>query len=310
MHQLHQHLAHLYVFRLVAELGSFQAAATRLSLPRSSVSKKVMQLESFTGQRLLQRSTRQLRLTDAGSALLEASQSMGELLEKTEQLLISQQEDAVGRVRISSSTLLAQRYLLPRIAELKQHYPGIIIDLSLNDAVIDLIAEGIDIAVRIGHLPDSSLVARRIGMKHWGWMASPEYLEHYGEPLHPDQLRQHQCIVFRNSHVHLNHWPFTGSDGAIHNIQVEETLTTDDARTLVELACMGQGIIMADPALVQAELQQGKLKAVLTHWKHPDTQPIHLVCLGKTARSKAVEVVWQAFVKWFAEEAVLPRKTE
>ena len=302
MKQLHQYLAHICVFRLVVQQGSFQRAADQLGLPRSSVSKKVIQLEDYTGQRLLQRSTRQLHLTDAGAALLESTQRLDDILEQTEQLILDQQDEPTGRVRISSSTLIGQRYLLPRVAELNQTYPGVTIELSLNDSIVDLLGEGIDIAVRIGHLPDSSLVARRIGEKHWGWMASPDYLQQAGEPTHPEQLLQHQCLVFKNQGVNLNHWPFMARDDTIHTLQVETTIATDDARTLVELACMGQGIIMADPMLVRQELHQGQLQLLFPKWRHPDSQPIHLVCLGKSARSKAVDVVWQALCLWLTED--------
>ncbi len=302
MKQLHQYLAHICVFRLVVQRGSFQGAADQLGLPRSSVSKKVIQLEDYTGQRLLQRSTRQLHLTDAGAALLESTQRLDDILEQTEQLILDQQDEPTGRVRISSSTLIGQRYLLPRVAELNQAYPGVTIELSLNDSIVDLLGEGIDIAVRIGHLPDSSLVARRIGEKHWGWMASPDYLQQAGEPSHPEQLLQHQCLVFKNQGVNLNHWPFMAADDTIHTLQVETAIATDDARTLVELACMGQGIIMADPMLVRQELHQGRLQLLFPEWRHPDSQPIHLVCLGKSARSKAVDVVWQALCLWLTED--------
>lgn len=302
MKQLHQYLAHICVFRLVVQQGSFQGAADQLGLPRSSVSKKVMQLEDYTGQRLLQRSTRQLHLTDAGAALLESTHRLDDILEQTEQLILDRQDEPTGRVRISSSTLIGQRYLLPRIAELKQYYPAITIELSLNDSVVDLLSEGIDIAVRIGHLPDSSLVARRIGEKHWGWMASPDYLQIAGEPIQPEQLLQHQCLIFKNRGVNLDHWPFLAADGTIRTLQVETAMATDDARTLIELACMGQGIIMADPMLVRQELREGSLKLLFPEWRHPDSQPIHLVCLGKSARSKAVDVVWQALCLWLAED--------
>ncbi|WP_211164229.1 LysR family transcriptional regulator [Shewanella salipaludis] len=298
MIQLHQHLPHLYVFRLVASLGSFQAAATELALPRSSVSKKVMQLEQYMEQRLLQRSTRQLRLTEAGLSLLEATQGLTALLDNTEQLRLQQQHKPIGRVKISSSTLLGQRFLLPRVAELRRRYPEVTIDLSLDDSVVDLIATGVDLALRVGHLPDSSLIARRVGQKSWAWVASPGYLQQHGTPATPDDLKQHQCIVFKNRDVALNHWSFADEHGRIETQVVEEAIAVDDGRTLVELACMDQGIVMLDLLLVQRELALGLLQPILGNWQHPETSPIHLLCLGKAARSKAVDCVWQALVPW------------
>ncbi|MDP4982578.1 LysR family transcriptional regulator [Pseudoalteromonas tunicata] len=294
---LHLQLPNLYLFRRVTQLGSFQATADALQLPRSSVSKKIAQLEQHLGLRLLQRSTRQLNLTDAGKELLIITDSLTDLLSNTAKLTEQAQAKPSGRVKISSSTLIGQRYLLPLLPDLKRLFPEIVIDINLDDRVVDLIELGIDIALRVGQLPDSSLVARQIGIKSWACFASPAYLQDAAKLDKPSDLSAHQCIIFRHQKLAMDHWHFCSPSGEIQTIHITPATASDDGRTLVELACMGMGIIRVDPILIKPELQAGKLTAVLTAWHHPDAAPIHLVCLEKEARSRAVNEVWQYLSK-------------
>lgn len=293
---LHQQLPNLYIFQQVAKLGSFQAAADQLELSRSAVSKKVAQLEQHLNQRLLQRSTRKLRLTDSGETLLQATATLDQLLTAATKLQQARQQQPIGTVKISSSTLICERYLMPLLPELRRQLPHVVLELSLDDRVVDLIEQGIDIAVRVGHLPNSSLVARQIGVKSWGCFASPSYLQQHGEPTYPGQLKEHSCLVFRHQQLKMDHWQFSDPQdptGAIQTETITPVLATDDGRALVEMAALGLGIIRADPLLVQPELNQGQLVPVLQRWQHPDTSPIHLVCLGHKARNRAADAVWQ-----------------
>lgn len=290
---LHLQLPNLYIFRCVTQLGSFQAAADALQLPRSSVSKKIAQLEHQLGLRLLQRSTRQLNLTDSGTELLAITDSLTELLSNTAKLTEQAQAKPSGRVKISSSTILGQRYLLPLLPKLKQLFPEIVIDINLDDRVVDLIELGIDIALRVGELPDSSLVARRIGTKSWSCFASPAYLKQAAKLEVPSDLAAHQCLIFRHQKLAMDCWHFRSPNGEIETQHIVASSSTDDGRTLVELACMGMGIIRVDPMLIQPELRASQLVPVLAKWQHTDPAPIHLVCLGEDARSRAVNEVWQ-----------------
>ncbi|QIL89057.1 LysR family transcriptional regulator [Microbulbifer sp. SH-1] len=293
---LHLQLPNLYVFQQVAKRGSFQAAADHLQLSRSAVSKKVAQLEGHLSQRLLQRSTRKLRLTEIGESLLKATATLEQLVFDTEQLRLDQQQQPSGSVKISSSTLITQRLLLPILPALKTEFPRITLDLNIDDQQVDLIETGVDIAVRIGHLPDSSLVARQIGVKTWGYFASPAYLRLHGEPVDPSQLRDHQCLVFRSQQLNANHWPFVDPEapaGAIESLLIEPAVTSDNASALVEMATMGLGIIQVDPLIIELELTSGALVPVLRRWRHPESAPIHLVCLGRKARNRSVDAVWE-----------------
>ncbi|MCG8520428.1 MAG: LysR substrate-binding domain-containing protein [Pseudomonadales bacterium] len=296
---LHQQLPNLYLFQQVAKYGSFQAAAEHMALSRSAVSKKVAQLERHLNQRLLQRSTRKLRLTEHGEALLKATASLDQLLHDTATLK-AQQQQPNGTVTISCSTLIAQNYLMPLLPELRQRFPEVTLALNLEDRVVDLIEQGVDIAVRVGHLPDSSLVARRIGTKTWGCFASPDYLQRHGKPDTPAQLQEHACLVFQHRQLTMDHWQFQvpgNPNNPIQSTQVSPALATDDGRALVVMATLGLGIIRVDPLLIQPELTQGKLLPVLEHWQHPDPVPIHLICLGPKARNRAADVIWHALAE-------------
>ncbi|MDO6746180.1 LysR family transcriptional regulator [Gilvimarinus sp. 1_MG-2023] len=290
--QLHQHLPQLYVFTQVASLGSFQAAASALQLPRSSVSKKVTQLEQALGQRLLQRSTRQLSLTDEGANLLTAAEALQGVLETAAKLKRAPETEPAGRVKISSSTLIGERYLLPLVPELKRRFPKVALELNITDELVDLIGQRVDIAVRVGRLPNSSLVAKKIGEKSWRCYAAPEYLARAQRITHPQDLTQHPCLIFKNSQFAMNHWTFACSEGDTVSVAITDAICADDGRSLAALAAMGLGVVFVDPLLIQPEIAAGQLVPVLEQWRHPEASPIHLVCLGRQARSRAVDAVW------------------
>lgn len=292
--ELHNHLSNLYLFQSVVSLGSFQAAATKYALPRSSVSKKIQQLEEAIGQSLILRSTRKLSLTDAGRDLLHVSESLSTLVEEARQVIDEHEPNPTGNVKISCSSLTGQYFLLPLIQELREAYPAISLELCLSDAHVDLMAQEVDIAIRVGHLPDSSLVARKIGEKSWGWYASPDYLEKHGTPSNPQALNDHQCLVFKNRNTTLNHWPFQQADGDIVSIDADNQISTDDGRALVEMARLGLGIIMIDPRLIKHDLANHHLLPILTDWQHPERLPINLICLNKKYLSRASSCIWDA----------------
>jgi len=292
---LYQNLPLLHIFHLVVERGSFQGAAQHLNLPRSSVSKKVRQLEDIVGQPLLLRSTRQLKITEVGQDLLTRTEHLGDVLSNMGSVIDDTHSSLKGSVKISASVLTGQRFLLPLLKPLREIYPDIQIDLNLEDENVDLIADQVDIAIRIGHLPDSSLIARKVGDKCWGWFASPDYIHQNGMPKDPEDLINHDCLVFSNRGVTMNHWPFKSQQGETHSIEIESIIQTDNSRALLDMACEGLGIVMVDPLFIQQELKEGQLKPVLTDWDHPDTSPIHLMCLGQ--RSKVSQAVWSFLIE-------------
>ncbi|MEJ2766236.1 LysR family transcriptional regulator [Photobacterium sp. MCCC 1A19761] len=291
---MYQYLPLIHIFRVVIEQGSFQGAANVLELPRSSVSKKVQQLEAWLGEPLITRSTRKLMITDFGAELLRKSEAMSALLSGVNELAYTAGQTPQGRVSISSSALLGQTLLLPLLPQLRAQYPGIQLDISFNDQTVDLIEQGIDIALRIGNLPDSSLVAKQIGIKQWGWFASPSYLRSSPALKTPEDLAQHRCLVFKNNHHALRYWPFQSDAGDTRTMKVEADIFTDSSRALIDMACAGLGIIMVDAMLVGPELQRKQLVPVLSDWRHPEPVPIHLISLGRKQRSYAADCIWRA----------------
>ena len=297
MNKLHNHLSHLYLFYNVARLGSFQAVATKYNLPRSSVSKKIQQLEEQVGQRLIQRSTRKLSLTDAGRDLLAASASLSKVVESSQRVIEKHESTLSGTVKISCTVLIGEKYLLPLMHLLREEYPAISLELYFNDDPVDLLAQEIDIAIRIGHLPDSSLMARKICDKRLGWFASPDYLKKHGTPVTPDDLTEHQCIIFKNQSITLDHWSFKQDNGDIIKVRAQNNIATDNGHALVEMARLGLGVIMIDAILIKDNIQNGSLVPILTDWQYPDTLPINLVCLGRNYRSRASTTIWEALFK-------------
>jgi len=293
MNKLHNHLSHLYLFHNVVRLGSFQAVATKYNLPRSSVSKKIQQLEEQVGQRLIQRSTRKLSLTDAGRDLLAASESLNKVVESSQRVIEKHESTLSGTVKISCTVIIGEKYLLPLMHSLREEYPAISLELYFSDDHVDLLEQEIDIAIRIGHLPDSSLMARKICDKRLGWYASPDYLEKQGTPATPDDLSEHQCVIFKNQSITLDHWSFKQKNGDIIKVRAQNNIATDNGNALVEMARLGLGVIMIDAILIKDEIESGALIPILTDWQHPDTLPINLVCLGRNYRSRASTTIWE-----------------
>ncbi|MCX4029257.1 LysR family transcriptional regulator [Endozoicomonas sp. SM1973] len=287
----------LHIFHLVAERGSFQAVANELSLPRSSISKKIRQLEDFVGQPLIKRSTRQLHLTEVGLNLLAGTDDLTRILSNMHDVIEETQAIPKGKVKISASMLMGQRFLIPLLSKFRKRYPEIALEISFKDENVDFLTEKVDIAIRIGCLPDSSLIARQIGTKQWGWFASERYLLERGYPKYPHELKQYDCLAFGNITNTFNCWPFQDKYGHTETIEVTPAIKTDNSRALVDMACEGLGIIMIDPAFISEEIKIGKLTPVLPEWGHPDTSPINLVCLGQ--RTKAAQVVWQFLLEHF-----------
>ncbi len=194
---------------------------------------------------------------------------------------------------ISTSTLIGRQYLTPHVKALRQRFPKITLQLDYSDDVVDLLEAGVDIAIRTGKLPDSTLVARPIGTKTHGTFAAPSYLAEHGEPKTPHQLKDHDCMVFKNNAATMNHWHFTHPNGEIQSVEVKGAIVGNDGRAMVDLAVKGIGIVTVDPNTISEEIAQGKLVPILTEWQSPENKPVQLVCLGRETRSKAVDAVWR-----------------
>ncbi|ODU48227.1 LysR family transcriptional regulator [uncultured Aquimonas sp.] len=258
-------LGSLELFCLAAECGSFAAAAQRAGLTPAAVSRSVARLESRLGTRLFARSTRRLRLTEAGALYhRECREALSRLGEAERQLGDAQQE-ASGTVRLSLPTALAHRRVLPRLAELLRRWPQLRLDLHLDNRNVDFIAEGFDLAIRGRQPPDSGLVARRLLEDPLVVVAAPDYLARHGCPQALEQLAQHECIQFvLPSSGQRVPWQFR-VQGRDLDLSTEGGLCcSGDVQAQVSLARAGAGLAQVSRHMAETELERGELVEVLS----------------------------------------------
>jgi len=258
----------LALFATVVRHGSMSRAAVELGLSRSSVSKQLARFETQLGARLLQRTTRKLALTELGELVWQEAQTMQQALSNVEVLTDDYRQRVRGRLRVSSSAALGRTHLLPLLPAFVERYPDVDLALQFEDRFVDLVAEQIDVAIRIGHLPDSTLVARKLGELSWQVAASPQYVAQHGAPRTPAELAKHTCLIYRNGARAMDHWAFNGPNGQ-QSILVQGRLAMNDANALIDAACRGLGILMIDRALLSDALTNGLLLPLM-----PDYAPL------------------------------------
>lgn len=264
-----ENLADVAVFVHVVERGSFTLAADDLSLSRAVVSKYISRLEERLGARLLHRTTRRLSLTEAGAALFEASRGALERIEEAEAAVAQFQAEPRGRLKVSAPMSFGILHLGPAMAEFARAYPKVTLDLRLDDRFVNLVEEGIDVAVRIGALTDSSLVARKLAATRTVACASPAYLAQFGEPETPEDLAGHDCLLYSYLST-ANVWRFTAPDGREIPVAVSGTLRTNNGIILAEAAVAGHGILMTPSFYVGPLLRQGRLRQILARHGLPE----------------------------------------
>ena len=252
-------------FVRVVHDGSFTAAARSLRLPKSSISRSVAQLEQDLGIRLLHRTTRQLHLTDAGAAFFErVSRALSDIDDATVAASDTQAELS-GTVRVTAPVDLGVWSLSPILARFIRKHPKIRVDLQLSGRVVDLVAEGFDLAVRVGPLRDSSLIARRIGELESVAYASPRYLKRRGVPQNLEDLVDHDCVLFRTI-TGKARWQLTDDEGKNGAVDVTGSITTDDMSFVRSAVMAGCGIGLLPGFLCTRAEQRGRVVRVLPHW--------------------------------------------
>lgn len=254
-------LAGIPAFESVVAAGSFAGAARALGLSVAAVSKQVRALEDRLGVRLLHRTTRQVRLTDAGQRFHERSERILADLEEAEREVAAGQATPRGRVRVSAPMSFGQRHLGPLVSAFLARHPDVEVDLVLDDRFVDLLAEGFDVAVRIAELQDSSLVARRLCPSRRVLCAAPAYLAQHGTPATPDDLPAHRCIGYTYMASGCD-WPFRGRDGR-RLVRVRGPVMSNNGDVLRVLALDGCGIALLPTFLVADDLHAGRLHEVL-----------------------------------------------
>lgn len=282
------------VFVRVIETGSFSAAARDLRMGQPAVSKLVAALEDRLQVRLLVRSTRQLRPSEAGQAFYE--RALRTLVEADDADNAARGEGASleGRLRVCASVTFARLHMVPRIAAFLDAHPNLRLDLVMDDRYVDLLEENIDVALRAGELSDSSLTARKVASCERYVVASPAYLARKGTPFSPADLLAHNAIVYTHGLV-AEEWHFRRGASET-SVRVPIRLSCSAAEGVREAVIAGLGLAISSRWMMAPELAQGLVIPVLTEWKLPTADLWAIYPSGKRPTAKA-----RAFVNWFAE---------
>lgn len=261
--------AEVEAFVRVAEVESFSGAARKLGASKSAVSRLVSALEARLGARLFHRTTRALTLTEAGRGYLDRARSILADLDEADHCVGELQAAPRGRLRVNAPMSFGFLHLAPAIPDFLALYPEVQIDLSMNDRFVDLVEEGFDVAVRIGALASSSLIARKLAPVRRVVCASPAYLAQRGTPQTPDDLKAHDCLP--NSNIaRLHEWRFVGGEGRAWPVEVNGRLSANNGDALRIAALKGLGLAFLPSFIVGADLQSGALTSVLDRFVAQD----------------------------------------
>jgi len=288
-------LLYLETFSAVVENGSFTAAADALGISKPVVSKQVSQLERHLGVQLLHRTTRRLHLTHAGEVFASYSRRIMSEVRDAEQSVQPLQNEPQGRLRISAPESLAMSLLPEALLNFQQQFPKIELDIHVSGRLVDLVEEGFDVALRVGELEDSSLIARRLMPCGFHACASPEYLKKYGKPKHPRDLETHNCLIYSHA-SHIGSWSFKDEKGKNINIKVSGNLRTDNGNILMNAALNGNGIFIGPTFMIASTLEEGRLETILD-----DYTPMSTGLYAVYPYSKLVSTKVRAFVDFITE---------
>ena len=256
----------LKTFVTVIESGSFSSAAAKLECAKSVVSRRIGELEAHLGVQLLTRTTRRQNLTDSGRVFYPRAKQILQELEDAEQGLIQSQGALRGRIRFTSPLSFGLGHLMPLITAFSTEHSDVELDISFNDDEVDIIKEGFDLALRIGRLVDSTLIAKKLTDINMVVCASPDYLERHGTPSDPHELVQHQGLHYSRS-ADRQHWRFTDPQGTAYSVKVPSRLRSDNGDALVQAAVAGLGVLITPTFIAYRELAAGQLRPLLTD--HP-----------------------------------------
>lgn len=283
------HLDNLRIFARVVEAGGFTSAAEKLGLSRAAVSKAVIDLERSLGARLLERTTRRVRVNEIGQAYYDRVLRVLADLEEADLAVRNLQQEPRGTLRINAPSSFALLHLKPVVTRYMEAYPQVALSLNLTDRFVDLIEEGYDLAIRIAQLEDSSLVARRIAPARRVLCAAPSYLAKAGTPQRPADLAAHRCLAYGDG-FRAEEWKLTGSDGD-HSLRVSGPLSSNSGDILCCAAVEGQGIALLPTFIVGPDLQAGRLQTVL-----PDYSPTELSIYAVYPPNRQLAAKVRAFI--------------
>ncbi|HZX86676.1 MAG TPA: LysR family transcriptional regulator [Reyranella sp.] len=269
------HASEMAAFVRVVDSNGFSAAAPVLGLSPSAVSKLITRLEARLGVRLLQRTTRALHLTQEGEVFYAAAKRIVGEIETLENQIAGQSSTPSGVLRVTTSLAFATHQLAPVLSEFLARYPLVQFELLPTDRVIDMVEEGIDVALRIGRLADTSFMARKIGEDKRLICAAPSYLARHGTPQRPEDLRRHNCLVSRDR-TQLNRWPFK-VESQVVEIEVSGRVAVTEGETQMQLALQGVGIVRLTRLTLAQAIREGTLVPLLGAFSAEEAVTIHAV---------------------------------
>ena len=284
------------VFVQVVDAGGFTRAAENMQLPKATVSTLVQALEQALQVKLLHRTTRQVSVTSDGAAYYERCLRILSDVREAEESLSNNRISPSGRLRVDVSTAMASQILIPALPDFFERYPDIRLDLGCSDRPVDLIEEGVDCAIRGGELPDSNLIARRIGVLHFATAATPAYFARHGRPRHPNDLAEHRCINYFSSKTGKTmDWDFVRGDETLF-IPVTACLAVNDSTAYHSAGLQGLGIVMMPHYMLDPLVASGQMEITLAEWTSAPL-PINVVYPQNRHLSAKVRV----FVEWIAD---------
>ncbi|OOE64737.1 LysR family transcriptional regulator [Salinivibrio sp. IB282] len=282
------HWEGLNEFLSVAEHGSFTQAANKLDTTVVSVSRRVAALEAYLGVKLFHRTTRKVSLTDEGELYYQRCRPLIAALVDAEQTITQAQSLPAGQIRVTAPVNFGEQYIAPLLAPFMVAYPQVAVDLHLTNRRVDMTDTGTDVAIRIGHLPDSSLKAKRLGSRQLTICASPGYLALNGRPESPSTLSHHSCLVGSNEHWHYQ------SGGKVRTLTVSGRLRCNSGVALLNAAKHGLGLAQLPHYYVQSALVSGELEEVLTDYRVDDEGIWALYPSGRQLQPKIA--AWLAYL--------------
>ncbi|MBB4096645.1 LysR family transcriptional regulator [Sphingomonas kyeonggiensis] len=277
------------VFAAVVEHRSFSGAADALAVSKATVSKAITRLEGRLGTTLFHRTSRRLTLTDSGRSLADHAQRILNEGTAAEEAAFESASAPAGLVRVAAPLTFGIQAVAPALADFMKLYPGIKVELRLSDAFVDIVGEGIDIALRIAELPDSSLRARRLGPVVSHIVGAPDYFDKHGRPRHPADLAHHACFAYTNT-ANPDVWRFRKAGGEEAAVRIDGPIRTDSGDAMIPALCAGLGVARLPDFLIGQELANGKLEAVLEDWS-VSAAGLHLLTPPGTLRPARVEAL-------------------
>lgn len=271
-----QNIQELILFAHINRQGSLSATAQLLGISRSSVSKQLAALENKVGSRLLNRTTRKIMLTDVGRKVLQEAHHVELALQRIEHISEDSRSVVSGELTISCPSAQGRIHIAPLIPRFLDRYPNVSVNLQLEDRIVDMVAENIDVSIRVGYLPDSTLIARKLGDVSWVLCASPPYLKKAPPLKKPSDLLNHRCLFYKNAKVTMNTWSFANEAGE-ESITVSGPFSINDPGVLIEAALDHAGVLLIDKGLLGDALHQGKLVPLLEEFQPLGGLPTYVV---------------------------------